>query len=113
MASLLLDTSRTFLEHGRAHIVVAVGKPVRLFVGVEGNATPSGMLAIEWDRSQAELVEGAERTPLPAGAYKSELTWVLRATYPGPFKVSIHATGGSLVQISVIPIAIIVQGKNL
>lgn len=71
------------------------------------------MLAIEWDRSQADLVEGAERTPLPAGIYECELTWVLRAIYPGSFKVSIHATAGSLVQISVIPITIIVQGKNL
>ena len=71
------------------------------------------MLAIESDRSQADLVEGAERTPLPAGIYDWELTWVLRATYPSPFKVSIHAAAGSLVQISVIPMTIIVQGKNL
>jgi hypothetical protein len=83
MASLLLDTSRTFLEHGRAAIVVVVSEPVRLFASVEGNAAPAGVLAIEWDRSQADLIEGAERTPPPAGIYESELTWVLRATYPG------------------------------
>lgn len=62
---------------------------------------------------QADLIEGAEPTAPPAGIYEFEFTWVLRATYPGLFKVSIHATAGSLVQISVIPITIILQGKNL
>lgn len=50
--ALVLDTSRMFPEHGRADIVVAVSEPVRLLGSVEGNATPAGMLAIEWDRSQ-------------------------------------------------------------
>jgi hypothetical protein len=89
--------------------MVAVSEPVRLFASVEGNAAPAGMLAIEWDRSQADLVEGAEWTPLPAGIYEAEPTWV-RATYPGSFKVSIHATAGSLIQIL---ITIIVRGQNL
>jgi hypothetical protein len=36
-----------------------------------------------------------------------------RVYVTGSFKVSIHATAGSLVQISVIPITIIVLDKNL
>lgn len=86
---------RTFLEHGRADIVVAVSEPVLLFAGVEGNAVPAGMLAFEWNRSQADLVEGAERTPLPAGIYECELTWVLRATYPGPIR-GLHPRDGPI-----------------
>jgi hypothetical protein len=82
-----------------------------------GDAQASGgardALTIEWDRSQADLVGGAGRTALPAGIYECELAWVLRATCPGSFKASIQATAGSLVQISVIPITIIVQGQDL
>jgi hypothetical protein len=42
-------------------------------------------VSVTRDRSQADLIEGTERTPLPAGIYECDLAWVLRATRTGSF----------------------------